>query len=96
MILETTDIFRGAFFLTQGGRLKGVSSNRRLVSFAITGENLSDLDEAYRSGKATVDPLRLRESLNHLRDVLFRTLRENERRSHADNQRGDRGRQAIP
>jgi len=81
-ILETTDIFRGAFFLSKGGRLSDVlmsQDHRQIVSFRIVGEDLLNLDEAYRTGMATVDPLRLRESLNHLRDVLFRALRENER-----------------
>lgn len=87
-ILETTDIFRGAFFLSKGGRLSEVhlsEDNRQIVSFRIMGEDLADLDEAYRAGKATVDPLQLRESLNHLRDVLFRTLRENERNKERKN-----------
>ena len=94
---ETTDIFRGAFFLSKGGRLSEVhisEDNRQIVSFRIIGEDLLILDEAYRTGKATVDPLQLRESLNHLRDVLFRTLRENERnkerRDHANIQERDR------
>jgi hypothetical protein len=100
--LETTDIFRGAFFLTKGGRLSDVhlsEDHRQIVSFRIIGENLSELDEAYRSGRATVDPLQLRESLNHLRDVLFKTKRENERnkerRPHANKQERDRSRQAV-
>ena len=81
-ILETTDIFRGAFFLSKGGKLSDVhlsKDHRQIVSFRIIGEDLLTLDEDYRTGKATVDPLQLRESLNHLRDVLFRALRENER-----------------
>lgn len=101
--VETTDIFRGAFFLSKGGKLFEVhlsEDNRQIVSFRITGENLTDLDEAYRAGKATVDPMQLRESLNHLRDVLFRTLRENERnkerREHENIQERDRCSQAIP
>lgn len=86
--LETTDIFRGAFFLSKGGRLSGVSvteNGRRVVSFLIVGEDLAALDEAYRDGKAMVNPLQLRESLNHLRDVLFRALRENERNNERNN-----------
>ena len=98
MTLETTDIFRGP---SSSPRVDGVhrvslSPNRHLVSFIIAGENLSYLDDAYRSGKAVVNPLQLRESLNHLRDLRFKTLRENERRRHGDIQRGDRGRQARP
>ncbi len=101
-IVETTDIFRGAFFLTKGGRLSDVhlsEDHKQIVSFRIVGENLSELDEAYRSGRATVDPLQLRESLNHLRDVLFRTKRDNERNKersiHANKQGKDRVRQAV-
>ncbi len=98
-ILETTDIFRGAFYLSKGGRLSEAylsGGERRIVAFRITGENLSELDEAYRTGKATVNPLELRESLNHLRDILFRTKRDNERNNktrrpnHANNQRTNR------
>lgn len=102
-IVETTDIFRGAFFLSKGGRLSDVhlsEDHRQIVSFRIVGENLSELDEAYRSGRATVDPLQLRESLNHLRDVLFKTKRDNERnnkerKDDANIQGKDRSRQAV-
>jgi hypothetical protein len=101
--VETTDIFRGAFFLSKGGRLSGVNvteNGRRVVSFLIVGEDLAALDEAYRDGKAMVNPLQLRESLNHLRDVLFRALRENERNNERKNdhehiQRQDRRCKAI-
>ena len=106
-ILETTDIFRGAFFLSKGGKLSEVylsEDNRQIVSFRIIGEDLINLDEEYRTGRATVDPLQLRESLNHLRDVLFRTIRDNkreneikkERREYADIQERDRCRQTVP
>ena len=103
--LETTDIFRGAFFLSKGGRLSGAylsEDNRQIVSFRIIGENLSELDKDYRDGKATVNPLQLRESLNHLRDILFRTLRDNENErnkernnNYANNQKTNRCRQAV-
>ncbi len=98
-MLETTDIFRGAFYLSKGGKLSEAylsGGGREIVAFRITGENLPELDEAYRMGKATVNPLELRESLNHLRDILFRTKRDNERNNknrrpnHANNQRTDR------
>jgi hypothetical protein len=42
----------------------------------ITGEGLDRLDKQYRVGQALVNPLQLRESLNHLRDVMFEKLRE--------------------
>jgi hypothetical protein len=83
MSLETTDIFRGAFLLASGGDLTDVrvrNDGKRIASFLITGPGLDRLDSDYRSGPALVNPVQLRESLNHLRDVLFTRLRESEGR----------------
>jgi hypothetical protein len=77
--LETTDIFKSAVFLCNGGRLAGLrfkEQKRRIVSFLIEGEELLQLDLDYRNGLALVNALQLREALNHLRDVLFTRLRE--------------------
>jgi len=79
--LETTDIFRGAFLLASGGDLAGVrvrANGKRIATFLITGTGLDRLDRDYRCGKALVNPLELRESLNHLRDILFEKLREDD------------------
>ena len=92
--LETTDIFRGAFFLSMGGDLCGVrikGNGKRIASFLIQGEDLNRLDKEYRNGQALVNPLQLRESLNHLRDIIFEELRENERRLKNDRKRKNRG-----
>ena len=78
--LETTDIFRGAFFLCKGSDLSDVrvrNNGRQIATFLITGKDLDKLDREYRTGRALVNPLQLRESLNHLRDVMFEKLREN-------------------
>jgi len=100
-VFEITDIFRGAFFLCNGGDLAGVRLNgdhagrgrqeKLVATFLIRGEGLIRLDREYRSGKALVNPLQLRESLNHLRDILFKTLREEERTRYDDRKRKDRG-----
>ena len=101
--LETTDIFRGAFFLCQGGKLADVQlkeDTRRIVSFLIEGEDITQLDLDYRSGQALVNPLEFRESLNHLRDILFNKLRDPashksyaaaSRRTRNDRERENRG-----
>ncbi len=91
--LETTDIFRGAFLLCSGGDLTEIrvdNNGRRIATFLITGKNLNRLDRDYRCGRARVNPLQLRESLNHLRDVMFEKLRENERRARYDRKGGHR------
>ena len=76
--VETTDIFRGAFFLCHGARLASIrikQDNRRIVAFLIEGEEIDRLDLDYRRGRATVNPLLLRETLNELRDIIFTRLR---------------------
>ena len=91
--LETTDIFRGAFFLCSGGKLSDVrlkEDTRRIVSFLFEMEDIVQLDMVYRSGRATVNPLQFRESLNHLRDILFNKLREKSRGERYDRERKDR------
>jgi len=80
--LETTDIFRGAFFLCSGGRLADVrfaEDRRTIATFLIEGEDIDQLDLDYRNGQALVNPLLFRETLNHLRDILFKKLRDNGR-----------------
>ena len=94
--LETTDIFRGAFFMCMGGDLSGIrlkDNGKRIATFMIRGEGLEKLDKDYRNGLALVNPLQFRESLNHLRDILFEKLRENEGRYENDRKRKNRAHQ---
>jgi hypothetical protein len=78
---ETTDIFLGAFLLSSGGDLSGINFNERhIATFMFTGEGLHQLDRDYIKGRALVNPVHLRESLNHLRDLLF-DMRDRRRRN---------------
>lgn len=104
--LEVTDLFRGAYLLASGADLAGVrirGRGRPLVLFCITGRDLERLDSDYRCGRALVNPLELREALNHLRDVMFARLRHREpaatpagggERARDDSARHHRGHQA--
>ena len=90
--LETTDIFRGAFFLCKGADLCGIRikhNGRAIASFRIRGQGLDELDKAYRNGEALVNPLQLRESLNHLRNILFDALQRTGRKK-SDRKRKNR------
>ena len=97
--VEVTDLFRSAYLLASGGSLAGVrirTNGRRIATFLITGKGLDRLDRDYRCGRALVNPVELRESLNHLRDVMFKKLRDNERRTRDDHhERGDRAGQTY-
>ncbi len=95
--LEVTDLFKSAFLLCMGGNLSEVrvrNNGRRIATFLITGPDLERFDSDYRTGRALVNPLELRESLNHLRDIMFDKLREGRTR-HGDRKRGDRAGQAY-
>ncbi len=96
--LEVTDLFKGAFLLCSGAELAQVrvrNNGRRIATFLLTGKDLERLDRDYRAGRALVNPLQLRESLNHLRDVMFDQLRRYEGRKKDDHRkRGDRKGQA--
>jgi len=78
--LETTDIFRGAFYLCMGGDLRYIwfrNNGKQIATFLFIGPDLHKHDKAYRNGHALVNPVQFRESLNHLRDILFEMLRKN-------------------
>lgn len=96
---EVTDLFKSAFFLCMGARLDQVqvrNNGRRIATFLITGKDLDRHDRDYRSGRALVNPVQLRESLNHLRDVMFEKLRNQEgRRRDGDRAGGYRSSQAY-
>jgi len=93
--LETTDIFIGAFFLCMGGSLCGIRIKdqvRGIAAFCFEGEDLEGLDREYRSGNALVNPVRLRDSLNFLRDILFEIK---ERGTRYDGKGKNRGNKAL-
>jgi hypothetical protein len=96
--LETTDIFKSAVFLCNGGRLAGMRFKERqrgIMSFLIEGDGILQVDLDYRNGSAQVNALELRQTLNHLRDVLFTRLREQQgRKSDDHSKRGNRVHQA--
>ncbi len=90
--LETTDIFRGAFFMCMGGDLRDIrfrQNGKQIASFLFIGHNLHKHDKAYINGHALVNPVQFREALNHLRDILFEKLR-NQREPRYDRKQRNR------
>lgn len=89
-VVETTDIFIAAYLVSMGGCLCGIGIEDRvkgIAAFRIEGENLDRKEGEYRAGRALVNPVSLRESLNLLRDILFefrgaRYDRERKNRGH--------------
>lgn len=75
--LETGDIFRAAYLISRGGTLaRAIVEGGDHVVFALRGENLAHEDKLYRTSSGLVEPLRLKENLNRLRDLVKSTLRQ--------------------
>ena len=76
MKLLTKDLFEASYLLAKGMKLEEVLRNRRTVLFRFEGtEDLEVLKSKYDEGRAEVNVQSLRESLNHLRDLLFEKVR---------------------
>jgi len=91
--LETTNIFRGAFYLCMGSDFKGIrirANGRQIATFHFSCKDLHSHDKAYVGGHALVNPVQFREALNHLRDILFEHLRKQEGRYDYDRKREKR------
>jgi hypothetical protein len=83
--IETTDIYRGAYLLCCGGRVTEAHAARGQVRFVIEGESCIEHDTRYRLGHALVNPVQLRETLNLLRDLVFKKLRPEMEKPHGQN-----------
>ena len=89
--IETTCLFRGAFFLSKGCELKKIrikDTGRHYASLVITGEGIDKLNLEYQKGGVLINVLLFKESLNYLKDELFNTLREDEERREAKRRYG--------
>lgn len=86
--IETHDLFRGAYLLCCGARVGATRLRRGQVVFVIEGHGVIEHDERYRLGRALVNPVALRETLNLLRDLVFERVRTEKREPHDTAHRG--------
>lgn len=93
--IETADLFRGAYLLCCGARVAHAHVQRNQVLFVIEGEEVVAHDERYRLGRALVNPIALRETLNLLRDLVFERLRQEKNPHGAHPGRRDRTAQSL-
>lgn len=93
-MIQTDDIFLGAFGLVRGGELEGVevrgNNGRRVAVFTISGPGIEDAARDYHRGPALVDLRLLKSEVRRLKDVAFEAIRKEERRSDAGEQGRDR------
>ena len=94
-MLETDDIFLGAFALVRGGELRSVhvrgTNGRRLAVFRIEGDAATVAENDYYRGDAVVNLQLLKFQVRRLKDRAFDAIRaEEEERRHAGEQGRDR------
>ena len=92
-MLQTDDLFLGAFGLVRGGELRGVelrgTNGRRVAVFTIVGPAVDDVAREYHRGEALVDLRLLKSEVRRLKDVAFEALRREERRQDAGHEGRD-------
>ncbi len=91
-MLQTDDLFLGAFGLLRGGTLREVvvqgTNGRRVAVFLIDGAE--DAERDYFRGPSLVDVRLLKSEVARLKSLAFYALRRNEEESRAaqDHERG--------
>lgn len=76
MMIETKDLWQGAYLLSEGGLLENVKVSSRYdgkkeIVFVFDGEKVEELARRFQSGQASCNVSRLKASVNHLKDVIF-------------------------
>ena len=83
MRLATSDLYESGYFLCGGAKLAEVVPDRSGASpklvFTFEGNyELEEMQKNYWNGNATVNLAEYRRSLEVLKDIMFRHIRENE------------------
>lgn len=92
MHILTTDIYEGAYLLSQGMQLEKLWQNgkngKRSVVFEFVGPQVELLRKDYQKGRAMANVTKLKQSLTELKDKMFDLLRtvETERRQNYEYQ----------
>jgi hypothetical protein len=84
-VIQTDDLFLGAFGLARGGELAGVeirgTNGRRVAVFRIEGPGIDDVEREFHRGPALVDLRLLKTEVVRLKNLAFRAIREEETRN---------------
>ena len=74
--IETTDIFKGAYFLCCGADMLEARVIKGIVTMDFEAEEIHKMENEYNNRTALVNPQKLRAMINVVRDVVYQTLRE--------------------
>lgn len=76
-VVETKDLWQGAYILSEGGQLEDVRieikrNGRKEVIFVLKDSKVEYLMHRFDSGGASCNVTKLRGSMNHLKDIISR------------------------
>lgn len=96
MKVETTDLYLSAYLMAKGITLNSMSihetGDRKKIVFIFTGNaDLNRLNKSFQRGVAKVNPISMKESILHLKDIMYDKLRSNkgEKRRNENKQKGN-------
>lgn len=98
-MLQTEDLFLGAFGLVRGGELREIEirgvNGRRMAVFCIEGPGIEDVEREYHRGPSLVDLRLLKSEVSRLKNLAFEALRKGEIRDagHEGRDRADQVRE---
>ena len=98
MKVETTDIYQSAYLMAKGINLNSMNvlsgGKREKIVFILKGpKELGRLNRDFEQGKALINPVDLKKSILHLKDMMYDSIRKyREENRDANQQRRDRGR----
>ena len=76
--IKTKDLWESAFMLAKGGQLEDVclrpNGRKREVFFILTGNNIQNLNQEFKSGQATCHIGSLRASMTHLKEEMYKII----------------------
>ena len=78
--VETTDLYHGAYLMAKGIALVSMtvfnSGGRSKIMFKFTGKKeLVQVNKAFEQGQALVNPVDLKKSILHLKDMMYDKLK---------------------
>jgi hypothetical protein len=91
-VLQTDNLFLGAFGLLRGGELRDVlvrgTNGRRVAVFLIDGPEVADVERDYYRGPSLVDLRLFKSEVSRLKSIAFEALRKEESRHAATDHTG--------
>lgn len=80
MKIKTKDLWQSAYLLAKGSNLQDVRINpngngKKEVNFTLSGDDVIELAKEFRSGQASCSVARLRASMIHLKEEMYKIIR---------------------